>query len=179
MIYIGKEEREKFYQARYHSTWKLSWENILDMMQVLLSDLSELKFVGYLPIAGGNPVGITEIPEGLLHKVEAFKEERGALIICGKSKVYNAYVTVGIYNQLKIVDVRIDKTETELVNKFLEENEIFSTYLNSIEITAYMRSGKRMGIKLVTDFIGVTDPLDEKAIKFKATCNELNITPFE
>ena len=179
MIYIGKEERENFYQVRYNSTWRLSWENILDMMQVILGDMTDFRFVGYLPIAGSEPVGITQIPEGLLHKVDAFKEERGALIISGKSKVYNSYITVGIYNQLRIVDIRINKTETELVNKFLAENEIFSTYLNSIEIGGYIRSAKRQGIQMTSDFLKISDPLSNEAIRFKSTCNELNVTPFE
>ena len=146
MIYVGKEERENFYQVRYNSTWRLSWENILDIMQVILGDMTDFKFVGYLPIAGSEPVGITQIPEGLLHKVDVFKEERGALIISGKSKVYNSYIAVGIYNQLRIVDIRINKTETELVNKFLEENEIFSTYLNSIQGPPLITSCLKWGI---------------------------------
>lgn len=180
MKFIGLKNTEKEVVLRYETTYKMSWSRVLDFMQIFFNDISSnLKDAAYLFIAGSEPVHVSTIKEGLLYKTEEFKEEKGAIILSGNSKTYNALFSICAYNQLKIVDVKIPLSETQIINEIYEDNHLLDVYMNSLEINACVRDAQRYAINLFGLFLD--NEIEDKELKekeFKEMCVKLNAEPF-
>ena len=103
MKYIDSRIEGNWIRLRYHTTWHLSWNVLMDIMQVFLDDISEnVQLADYIYIAGEESTPIGTIPMGYLHKAENLKDEKGGISLAGIYRVMDMPIRLTLYNQLNI-----------------------------------------------------------------------------
>lgn len=183
MKYIESKIEGNWIWLRYHTTWRLSWNLLLDVMQVFLDDISEnVQLADYIYIAGEESTPIGTIPMGYLHKAENLKDEKGGISLAGISRVMDMPIRLTLYNQLNIADLQVRLENEKISKEFADNPRVLDTYLDSIEINGYGRNSKRLGMKLVQQFAGSVENRNAEnhgqiAFEYFDTCESLNIEP--
>ena len=183
MTLQGVKKTEDYIWLRYKTTYTMSWSRILDLMQVFLEDIGpNYSCAATVSIAGADPKYINTIKNGYLYKTDEFIKEQGAIILAGKSKIFDdAEIEITSYNQSKVVDVKIPTTETEIVKEIEADNHLLDVYMNSLEINGRIRDAQRYAINLFGDYL--MTPKDDENIeaiarRFQNVCYDLGATPF-
>lgn len=183
MKYIESKIEGNWIWLRYHTTWRLSWNLLLDVMQVFLDDISEnVQLADYISVVGDESTPIGTIPMGYLHKAENLKDEKGGISLAGISRAMEIPIRLTLYNQLNIADLQVQLGNEKILKEFTDNPRVLDTYLDSIEINGYGRNSKRSGMKLVQQFAGSIENRDAEkhgqvAYNYFQACESLNIEP--
>lgn len=120
-----KEDNDGFLVARWHTTYSISWENILKTVR----DIIENYIMPGIIVNDNIKIDIIDLDDILKIK------EAVSLTICGMSKTYKIPIIIRFYTQLSIVESEIPseflKCDYEKVNKAMGQ------YMDSIELKMF------------------------------------------
>ncbi len=130
--------------ADYQATWKYGYDFMLDAAQAVIDTdfKNHLQRVTTGKMAGGEQMEYLEAVRragNQLRDCEEVKSEAGMLIISGISTIMDCPIQLMFYNQSNLI--RLCTPFKELFEK--NGDNIFTTYLSSIEIQAYCKATER------------------------------------
>lgn len=137
--------------VEYSATWRYGFDFMLDAAQMILKDFGkDLQRVAITEMAGGKFTDITgEVVNhgGNLRECESLREEHGVIAVAGISGTMECPIQITLHNQTNAarVDIPIGQIpDGNPIKDALAENEhIFDTFMNSIEINAYCTDTER------------------------------------
>lgn len=181
MIISGMQEDAKYLTVRYEATWAFNWETLLDFAQIFYDDIfGNLETAAYFD-EKMSVTPIDTIPEGHLNKTPSLWVPRGGMALVGRSKAYGAKLCIFVYNEKKIVDIRIPVSETEFITKVKQNHSILDHYINSLEINGYVRYAKRRAFNTYARFVSRIDGEDKMVTAISTLvkeCEKVGAEPF-
>ena len=156
----------------YETTWTLGWSNVLDIAQVFLNDISDdVQLMQYIDFGEGTDV---DSIDSILERNRVFQEEHMGISLAGVSKTMEMPIRLTLFNQLCRADVHVMLLSDSLRKQFKEDPQTLDTYMDSIEISGYMRRAEKNGIDIVhAAMIGRSEHVE----CYKTACYDLNIEP--
>lgn len=142
MILLEDKTENGWVKFTYQSTWRLYYEIMLNAAEEVI----ELDFKDNLGrLAVFNPGSETiecledyKLYGRSLRRIPAMKEEHGAIIVSGYSSIMECNIQLTFYNQTNVVTLHTNKLD--YVEKY--SRDVFTNYVNSIEIKIYVRDTK-------------------------------------
>ena len=157
----------------YETTWTLGWSNVLDIAQIFLDDIvDDVQLMQYIDFGEG--VDIERVTDGVLEKTKELVKEHMGISLAGASKVMELPIRLTLFNQLKRVNVQVMLLTDEMRGQFKYSPHTLDVYMNSLEISGYMRRAEKNGIEIVHDaMVGRSEQVE----RYMIACNDLNIEP--
>lgn len=152
MIFHGLKEENGWTIAQYSATWGYGYDFMLDAAQTIIdSDFSDKTQRVAVAEAPGSP--FTEYIDDVraadynLRACPSVCKEGSGLIIAGESKLMHVPVQFAFFNQTNIIRICCP------FKNYFEANgeQVFTNYINSIEIKAHCRATERQTIKKFTE----------------------------
>lgn len=137
MVFKSKDVVNGWMLVRYNSTWKMPWDFILYAAQEIIDSDFSKKGLGRVAVGFGHERTecLDEVIQhnGILANCPTVKKENGFLIVSGISKIMENPIQIELYNQTNEVIL-----QTNNLSVFSEHGDnVFTNYLNSMEILAY------------------------------------------
>lgn len=150
MVFKDINDENGWLTVEYAATWKYGFDFMLDAAQVILMDFgSDLQRVATAEIAGGKFTDVTESVMdcgGRIRRCETITE-CGVLAVAGISGIMECPMQIKFYNQSNtvVLDIPVGQIpDSNPIKDELDDNEhIFDTYMNSVEIKAYCADTER------------------------------------
>lgn len=144
MLLKGIHEENGWMLADYHATWKYGYDFMLDAAQTVVdTDFGEnLQRVAVGTLTGGRQEEcMDEVRKAkrVLRDSPKLLEEHGLLIVSGISKLMECPIQLMFYNQTD--RILLCTPFKRLFDEY--GNDVFTTYMCSIEIRAYCTNTKR------------------------------------
>lgn len=154
MVFKDINEEDGWLTIEYAATWKYSFDFMLDAAQVILMDFGvDLQRVAVTENVGGKFTDVTESVMdcgGRIRKCESLTE-CGVLAVAGISGIMECPMQVKFYNQSNtvVVDIPVGQIpDSDPIKEALADNDhVFDTYMNSVEIKAYCADTERRTIE--------------------------------
>lgn len=144
MIITNIVEKDEFIEITYNTTWKLTYEIILEFVQALIDldfEKNIYRFYGDFNL-GPEPIDILEELKYVnfdVHKSTTAIIDGEQLGISGYSKAMNTNLEMIFFNSSRRVKVIYSK-QSDLI---YHGPNALDNFMNSIEITAYVYDAKR------------------------------------
>ncbi len=163
MQLVAVKKTEDSINLHYETTYINSWQNCLDIMQVIFDDsIKNLNGVGYIEEKGEPVKPIHTVIESLLYKTPELQEEKTGLFVSGKPDSLGFNINVMIYNQSNAIDIKVWFKDGKAPEHFEKTDHAIDKYMDSVEITGHGRRAFRAGMENLNKYIDTYSQLCSK-----------------
>ena len=141
MIFVAKKKEENgWVSAGYTTTWRMGYDIMLDMTQVIIDNdfKDSVERLDIDPGRGGYIHCIDELKAhgGVVRDCPTVCQESAAIIVSGHSSIWDCPLQLKMLNQTNQIVLWVPTNDL-----FYEEgNNVYTTYLNSMEILTYVKA---------------------------------------